>query len=61
MRRTFLILILVTTGTLVNGQRAGELSINGQILPYMIDDCGDTLVLASREEPGDRLYRIDPR
>ena len=27
----------------------GELTINGQTLPYMIDECGDTLILASLE------------
>lgn len=38
------------TGAEAFGQRAGELSINGQVLPYMIDDCGDTLVLASLDD-----------
>ena len=28
----------------------GQLRVNGEILPYMVDDCGDTLILATLNE-----------
>ncbi len=33
----------------INGQAEGVTEIDGQALPYMIDECGDTLILASLE------------
>lgn len=29
---------------------AGKLTVNGQILPYMIDECGDTVILAELKD-----------
>lgn len=47
MRHLLLTLICSGLVGLTYGQRSGELTIDGQVLPYMIDECGDTLVLAS--------------
>ena len=47
-RYNFLLSLLLSIPFFTFGQPAdGKVTINGQTLPYMIDECGDTLILAS--------------
>ncbi|MEN0006181.1 MAG: DUF4294 domain-containing protein, partial [Bacteroidota bacterium] len=42
-----LALTLLACSTLLLQAQEGYVTIDGQRLPYMIDDCGDTLIVAS--------------
>lgn len=44
----FFWIMLIISGSLL-GQRK-ELRINGEIMPYMVDECGDTLILAQLDD-----------
>ncbi len=42
-----LIAILMVSTVMAQEGKTGEVKINGQVMPFMIDECGDTLILAS--------------
>ncbi len=44
----FTLLLVVS----LSAQKSGVTSVNGEYYPYMIDDCGDTLIVASLDEIG---------
>ena len=48
MKHILLFALLAFAGNLM-GQKK-ELRINGEIMPYMIDECGDTLILATLDD-----------
>ena len=51
MRRIYLsVLITVALALSAHAQQFGQTLVNGQYFPYVIDDCGDTLIVASLED-----------
>ncbi|MCB9266547.1 MAG: DUF4294 domain-containing protein [Lewinellaceae bacterium] len=51
MRKTFLLIITALGFSgIVQGQSNGTVSVNGQQYPYIIDDCGDTLIVATLDD-----------
>ena len=51
MRKTFLLIITALgLSGIVLGQSNGTVSVNGQQYPYIIDDCGDTLIVATLDD-----------
>ncbi len=45
--RQFILVILLTCPILLLGQRDGYVKIDGYYLPYEVNECGDTILLAS--------------
>ena len=50
MKRILIILVVGLLGGGLWGQRAGELTVNGNIVPFMVDECGDTLLLVKLDD-----------
>lgn len=50
--KKFLLLSILAVGTFINAfaQNQGTVSINGQRYPYIIDSCGDTLIVATLDD-----------
>ena len=56
IRRWCLGIFFLSSIWLVNGQTQ-KTKINGQILPFMIDECGDTLILATLDDVSVSSFR----
>lgn len=50
MQKFVLFVLFSLCATFIQGQAAGYTTIDGQVVPFTIDDCGDTLILASIED-----------
>lgn len=50
MKKLFLIFIVLGLQWSLSAQEDGKIRINGKVLPFMIDECGDTLVLADLKD-----------
>jgi hypothetical protein len=50
MMRYALMVLLYLLMTEAQAQQTATINLNGKIYPYTIDDCGDTLILASLED-----------
>ncbi len=51
MKYVLLFLISISTALSLSAQNnSGTVDINGQLLPYMIDECGDTLIMATLQD-----------
>ncbi len=47
MKWSFLMLLVLFSATSMWGQEDGYALVNGKYFPYTVDECGDTLILAS--------------
>lgn len=56
MRKIVLAWVALFVVVGLNAQNS-NIKINGEIMPYMIDDCGDTLILAQLEEVSVSSFR----
>lgn len=43
-------MVLFSAVSVVKAQRVGQTIINGQVFPFMIDGCGDTVILATLDD-----------
>jgi hypothetical protein len=50
MKYNLLVLACLATFSYAVAQQNGTVSINGQLMPYMIDECGDTLIMATLDD-----------
>ena len=49
MKKLLFIVAILGTWIAAQGQ-TGQIMINGEILPYMVDDCGDTIIMAQLDD-----------
>jgi hypothetical protein len=47
MKHKLLIIAFLTAFSYASAQESGTVSVNGQLYPYTIDECGDTLIMAT--------------
>lgn len=47
MKHKLLIIAFLTAFSYAAAQESGTVSVNGQLYPYTIDECGDTLIMAT--------------
>ena len=47
MKNKLLIIAFLTAFSYASAQESGTMSVNGQLYPYTIDECGDTLIMAT--------------
>jgi len=50
MIRSFFIFIFLISAGLAYAQQTGKVTLNGKPYPFIIDDCGDTLIVANLED-----------
>lgn len=50
MKYALLFFIAFPAFASLSAQNGGTVSVDGQVLPYMIDDCGDTLIVATLDD-----------
>ena len=50
MIRSFFIFIFLMSAGLAHAQQTGKVTLNGKPYPFIIDDCGDTLIVANLED-----------
>ena len=50
MKKFWFVTILLGGAISLIGQRSGTLKVNDQVFPYMIDECGDTLIMAQLDD-----------
>ncbi|OAV46287.1 DUF4294 domain-containing protein [Lewinella sp. 4G2] len=50
MRILFTLLCLSLLGTCVSAQNSGYTKVDGKYYPYVVDDCGDTLIVAQLDD-----------
>jgi len=50
MKNILVIIALLVVATVAKAQIDGQTTVNGQVFPFMIDGCGDTVILATLED-----------
>ena len=50
MKKLFCLILFAGFFGGLQAQTTGQLMINGEILPYMVDECGDTLIMAQLDD-----------